>query len=105
MEADQAAFFHCPILEFQPPQRPDVVLALHACDTATDEALAMGIKQGASVVLCVPCCHKALHQQMAGGKHLVPRPFGPLMQHGILRQRQVDMLTDTFRTLLLRIMG
>ena len=45
--------------------------------------------------MAVPCCHKHLHKQMSGSSP--PSPLGPLMRHGILRQRQLDMVTDTFR--------
>jgi hypothetical protein len=105
------------------------VLALHACDTATDEALALGVRSGAPVIMCVPCCHKTLHQQMAevqrtrGGKGLLSARgsgskgsewssaaeagelLSPMLDHGIMRQRFVDLLTDTFRAQLLRIAG
>ena len=60
-------------------------------------------EQRASVILAVPCCHKHLHRLLA--KSAPPVPFGPLMRHGILKQRQLDMLTDTCRAQLLRIFG
>lgn len=83
--------------------KPDVVLALHACDTATDDALAQAIAAEARLVLSVPCCHHHLNEQL--------RPAGPaevlrpLLRHGILQQRTADLVTDAFRALILRIMG
>jgi hypothetical protein len=91
------------IAQFDPPDAPDVVLALHACDTATDEALARGIVWGSRIILSVPCCHHHLHAQLA--QRVAPPPFGPVFRHGILRERWADVLTDTFRALILRMMG
>lgn len=95
-----ACFYASPIIQHVPEHAPDIVLALHACDTATDEALALGIKHGASIIMTAPCCHKHLHQQLE-----TRAPFEPVMRHGILKQRMGDILTDSFRALLLRIMG
>jgi SAM-dependent methyltransferase len=88
------------ISEFVPEAPPDIVIALHACNTATDDALALGILNRARLIMCAPCCHHELHAQL----HAV-EPFGPVFQHGILRQRLGDLLTDTFRALILRICG
>ncbi len=83
--------------------QPDVVLALHACDTATDDALALAVAAEARVLLSVPCCHHHLNDQLrADGPAAVLRP---LLRHGILRQRTADLVTDAFRALALRIMG
>lgn len=87
------------IAEFTPAVPPDLVLSLHACDTATDEAIAQGIRWGSRVILAAPCCQHELHRQIR-----VPL-FRPLLRHGILRERLADLLTDTFRALTLRIMG
>ncbi len=95
-----ACFYASPIIEHVPEHVPDIVLALHACDTATDEALALGVKHGASIIMTAPCCHKHLHQQLESRA-----PFEPVMRQGILKQRMGDILTDSFRALLLRIMG
>ncbi len=88
------------IIDFQPTRAPDVVLALHACDTATDEALAQAIRWDAHMVFSVPCCHHHLQQQMTAVS-----PFEPVVRHGILKERLGDILTDTFRAQILRIMG
>jgi hypothetical protein len=83
--------------------KPDVVLALHACDTATDDAIAQAVRGEARLLLSVPCCHHHLNQAI--------RPDGPasvlrpILRHGILHQRTADLITDAFRALALRIMG
>ena len=83
--------------------QPDVVLALHACDTATDDAIAQAIRSEARVLLSVPCCHHNLNDQLrAEGPAEALRP---LLRHGILRQRTADLVTDAFRAVALRIMG
>jgi len=83
--------------------RPDVVLALHACDTATDDALALAIQAEARAILSVPCCHHYLNERLkAQGEASVLRP---VLRHGILQQRQADLFTDAFRALILRILG
>jgi SAM-dependent methyltransferase len=83
--------------------KADVVLALHACDTATDDALAQAVRSEARLVLSVPCCHHDLNRELrAQGPAEVLRP---LLRHGILRERAADLVTDAFRALALRIMG
>jgi len=98
-----ARFDVSPIGAYVPDTPPDIVLALHACDTATDDALALGVRQAAPLILAVPCCHAALHQQLAGVP--APRAFGALLRHGIARQRLGDLLTDSLRAALLRVVG
>ncbi|MBI5668143.1 MAG: SAM-dependent methyltransferase [Chloroflexi bacterium] len=93
-------FIRSPIADYQPDVPPDIVLALHACDTATDDALALGICHNAGLILSVPCCHHHLHEQLDSRA-----PFEPVMRHGILKKRFADLLTDSFRALILRIMG
>lgn len=82
---------------------PDVVLALHACDTATDEALARAIGWRAPVLLAAPCCHHDLQTQLAARG--VPSPFGLVTRHGILGERLADVLTDAVRAAILRQHG
>jgi len=84
-------------------QRPDVVLALHACDTATDEALARAVGWQAPLVLAAPCCHHDLAAQLR--KAPTPAPYSSLTRHGILRERFADTLTDALREMLLRLQG
>jgi SAM-dependent methyltransferase len=81
----------------------DVVLALHACDTATDEALARAVQWGTPVVLAAPCCH---HETAAAIRAAgPPEPYGLIGRHGILRERMADVLTDSLRATLLRLLG
>ncbi|MCZ4498937.1 MAG: SAM-dependent methyltransferase [Marmoricola sp.] len=82
---------------------PDVVLALHACDTATDEALARGVGWGATLILAAPCCHHDVSRQLRD--HPTPAPYALLTKDGILRERFADTLTDALRAALLRTRG
>lgn len=91
------------IIDFQPAATPEIVLALHACDTATDEALAQGIRWQSRLLVSVPCCHHHLQVQLE--QQPAPAPFGPALRHSILKERLGDILTDTFRVLILQIMG
>ncbi len=91
------------IIDFQPPAPPHIVIALHACDTATDEALAQAVRWESRLIVSAPCCHHHLQAQLSQGEP--PEPFGPVMFHGILRERLGDILTDSFRALILRLMG
>ena len=91
------------ITEVVLPEPPEVVLALHACDTATDEALARAVEWGAAVVLAAPCCHHDVAAQLR--RRPAPAPYGMLLRHGILRERFADTLTDALRASLLRQQG
>ena len=82
---------------------PDVVLALHACDTATDEALARAVGWRSPVVLAAPCCHHDLQVQLS--RRPAPSPFGLVTRHGILAERLADVLTDAARAAILRQRG
>ena len=78
----------------------DVLIALHACDTATDDALYRGIKAGAELIICAPCCHKQVRRQMnaQGDLQLI-------LKHGILEERQAELLTDGIRAAILESEG
>ena len=91
------------IADFQPTFVPDIVLSLHACDTATDEALAQGIQWQSRLLVSVPCCHH--HLQLQVEQQPFPVPFGPVLRHSILKERLGDILTDSLRVLILQIMG
>lgn len=78
----------------------DMMIALHACDTATDYAIHMGIKANAEVIICSPCCHKQLRPQM-----MMPNVLKPLLSHGIHMGQEAEMLTDTLRVMLLEANG
>ena len=82
------------------PQTPDLVMSLHACDTATDDALIAAVRTKAARILCVPCYQHELHHALVGGG-----PMRAVLRHGILRERLADLLTDTFRAQVLRICG
>lgn len=96
-------FVRSAIAAYAPPTPPDITLALHACDTATDDALASGIQNGSKIIVSVPCCHHHLQAQL--DKAPTPEAFRPVARHGILAERLGDVLTDAFRALILRLMG
>ncbi len=99
----EADFVVGSIAEATLERRPDVVLALHACDTATDDALARALDWEASLVLAAPCCHHDIAAQLRSVD--VPEPYAMLTRHGILRERFADTLTDALRASLLRREG
>ena len=78
----------------------DMLIALHACDTATDDAIYKGIQANAKVIICAPCCHKQIRRQMAPDNELKS-----ITKHGILLERQAEMVTDAIRALLLEANG
>ncbi len=78
----------------------DLLIALHACDVATDIAIAKGIEANAEIIIVAPCCHKQIRQSMTSAGI-----FEPMVQHGILRERMAEMLTDTIRALILEENG
>ena len=82
---------------------PEVVLALHACDTATDDALARAVGWDARLVLAAPCCHHDIAAQLRRAP--TPAPYASLTRDGILRERLADTLTDALRASLLRLHG
>ncbi|MCC5451657.1 SAM-dependent methyltransferase [Rheinheimera sp. UJ51] len=78
----------------------NIMVALHACDTATDHALHMGIRTGAEIIMCSPCCHKEIRPQVR-----LPDVLAPMLQHGIHLGQEAEMLTDSLRALLLEAHG
>lgn len=78
----------------------DMLIALHACDTATDDAIYKGIQANAKVIICAPCCHKQIRKEMAPDNELKS-----ITRHGILLERQAEMVTDAIRALLLEANG
>ena len=82
------------------PEHLDVMIALHACDVATDFAIHTGIRLNAQMIMCAPCCHKELRPQMQS-----PQVLKPMLQFGIHAGQQAEMLTDTIRALLLKAYG
>lgn len=87
------------IRDYEPDAPPHVVLSLHACDTATDEAIAQGVKWDAELICCVPCCQHELHHKIDRNE------FRAASRHGILRERLADIVTDALRAAALRVMG
>ncbi len=79
----------------------DVAIALHACDTATDDALAWAVKNGAGLILVAPCCHHDLQSQMKE----IPEPWALVTKQGLLKERLGDILTDSIRCQILRLLG
>ena len=82
------------------PEKLDVMIALHACDVATDFAIHTGIRLNAQMIMCAPCCHKELRPQLKS-----PIVLAPMLQFGIHAGQQAEMLTDTIRALLLNAYG
>ena len=80
--------------------RVDALIALHACNTATDDAIRRGIELGAKLIVVAPCCHKELRPQF--GK---PAPFGPVLRHGVMEERMAEWVTDGLRALFLEWAG
>jgi len=82
--------------------RADMVISLYACDTATDEALARGVEWKARHILSAPCCQHELQKSISAKSS---DAFAGVLRHGILRERLCDILTDSFRAMILRILG
>lgn len=80
-----------------------ILIALHACDTATDDAIAKGIQADADVIVVAPCCHKQIRREMEQGK--ASHNLDILMAHGIFVERQAEMVTDALRALILEYFG
>lgn len=92
-------FIQADLTEYTPSARPDIVISLHACDTATDMALALGIRAKSRAIVSVPCCHKDILKQYAYA------PFEAITRHGILKARLADTLTDGIRAAYLESVG
>lgn len=78
----------------------DILIALHACDTATDDAIFRGIKAGASLIVCAPCCHKQIRKAMN-----VTSELSSITRFGILKERQAEIITDTIRAMIMEAYG
>ena len=81
----------------------DLLIALHACDTATDDAIAKGIKANAHLIVVAPCCHKQIRKEITKGAAENELDF--LTQHGIFLERQAEMVTDGMRALVMEYFG
>lgn len=92
---EQLSFLAKDIAAYQ-PEHLDMLIALHACDTATDLAIAAGIRNKAAHIITAPCCHKQIRKDMDTQNELAP-----LLRYGILEERQAELVTDGIRALLL----
>ncbi|MDB6062467.1 MAG: hypothetical protein JWM78_2570 [Verrucomicrobiaceae bacterium] len=92
--------FVCGDVKTHAPKTTDVMIALHACDIATDYAINYGIRAGASIIMCSPCCHKQIRQQIQS-----PALLKPMLQYGVHIGLQAEMVTDSLRALLLEANG
>lgn len=88
--------FACQRIESFENSQIDILIALHACDTATDDAIYKGLMSEASLIVCAPCCHKQIRQQLKGKEQT-----DPILKHGIFKERQYEMVTDTIRALIM----
>lgn len=105
--ADKVVFVESDLAEFS-VDKADLVVSLHACDTATDEALAKGVEWKARYILSAPCCQHELQKVLGSGERSVGKggaDFGGLLRQSILRERLCDILTYSFRAMILRILG
>ena len=82
-------------------QQAHIAIALHACDTATDDAIAWAVNGGAKLLLIAPCCHHDIQKQMEQS----PEPWAALTKFGVMKERMGDLLTDALRAQILRIVG
>ncbi|MCD8422731.1 SAM-dependent methyltransferase [Tenacibaculum finnmarkense] len=89
------SFVAQPIQEYD-NNKIDILIALHACDTATDDAIYKGLSAKAELIICAPCCHKQIRQQVKGKEQ-----ESPLLKYGIFKERHFEMVTDTIRALIL----
>ncbi|MCD5380331.1 SAM-dependent methyltransferase, partial [Candidatus Gracilibacteria bacterium] len=78
----------------------DILIALHACDTATDDAIHKGITSESELIILSPCCHKQIRKEITSSEGLES-----VIQHGIFKERQAEMITDTLRGLIMELHG
>ena len=100
LKCDGLRFSEGAIGAFTLPENLDVLIALHACDTATDDALAAGVRAGAKLIVAAPCCQKEVRREFSP-----PPILSGVLRHGILAERQAELLTDGIRALALEAAG
>ncbi|MCX6269409.1 MAG: SAM-dependent methyltransferase [Bacteroidetes bacterium] len=102
--AEMAGFsqlkFICGTIQEVALEKIDILIALHACDTATDDAIFRGITSGASLIVCAPCCHKQIRKEFR-----VSNELKAITKYGILEERQAEIITDGIRALILEANG
>ena len=84
-----------------PAKKVDIAIALHACDTATDDAIAWAVNNDAKVIMVAPCCMHELQTQVKDA----PEPWGMLTKYGLVKERLVDLMTDSLRAQILKLLG
>ena len=100
---DGLRFTQGTIQEFDASPSIDILIALHACDTATDDAIDKGIRAGASLIVVAPCCHKQVRRELARSQ--VENDLEFMTRHGIFMERHAEMLTDSIRALIMEYYG
>ena len=100
LKLDGLSFSQGAIGAFALPEKLDVLIALHACDTATDDALAAGVRAGARLIVAAPCCQKEVRREFSP-----PEILRGVLRHGILAERQAELITDGIRALALETAG
>jgi SAM-dependent methyltransferase len=96
---DEARFEATAIVDYASDEPVDLLVSLHACDTATDEAIAAGVRLGAEAIVVAPCCHHELAAQISA------HDKDALLRHGLLLGRQADLVTDALRAAALEMLG
>lgn len=91
-------FFVGDVANFDHKEKPDIIITLHACDTATDYAINYAVRNSARAILCVPCCQHEINGQLGSEKSYPDDgPFASLLRHGIIRERLSALATDVVR--------
>jgi len=93
--------FHAEEIAETTVSKTDVAIALHACDTATDDAIAWAVQSEAKLLFIAPCCHHDLQSQLGD----IPEPWVMMTKHGLMKERMSDLLTDALRAQILRLLG
>lgn len=99
LDVEGLTFRQGDVRHYTPPSL-DVMIALHACDIATDYAIHMGIRCNAAIIMCAPCCHKQVRPQMEN-----PEVLNPMLKYGVHLGQEAEMVTDALRALLLEANG
>ncbi len=96
----QSSFIAAKIAD-TPNQKVDIAIALHACDTATNDAISWAVKNNAKVIMVAPCCMRQLQTQIKDS----PEPWALLTKYGLVKERLIDLITDSLRAQILKLLG